>query len=213
VAPTLTAELTEAGMSHQFAAKLAADAEAHELPFAPDMRTAVRRALARRLPSALPHRAGALAVAFAGPGSTSCSDALASAYKRAGRDARMVASLDKARALTERVETEAVLAVDLPPVAADRAEVDALARHVGQLVLDEVVVVIPAELDLPSARALLDRLQPLSPTALTLSLDAQDAGLGAALELACTARLPIMYVYDGAIARSDSMSLAERLLQ
>ncbi|MGN6187577.1 MAG: hypothetical protein ACTHOE_01655 [Conexibacter sp.] len=214
LAPSLTSELTAKGMSHAFASKLIADAEAHELPFAPDARTATRRALARKLPTALPHRAGALAVAFAGPGSTGCADALATAYKRAGRDARAVASLDKARALVERADADQVLAVDLPPIATDRAEVDALAARIHQLQLDDVIAVVPADLDLPTARALMDRLQPLSPTALALSLDADDAHIGAAVELACTTRLPIAYVQSGtSIAPADPATLAERLLR
>jgi Meckel syndrome type 1 protein len=213
-APSLTTELTATGMSHQFATKLVADAEAHELPFTQgDMRTAVRRALARRLPTALPHRAGGLAVAFAGPGSTACADALASAYQRAGRDARAIASLDKARALLERGSPDAVIAVDLPPVATERAEVDALAERLGRLTLDETIAVMPAALDLPTARALLDRLQPLSPTALALSFDAEDPDLGAAIELACTSRLPIAYVHDDGILPADPARLAERVLR
>jgi len=212
-APSLTSELTARGMSHAFAERLVADAAAHELPFAPDMRTAVRRALARRLPTTIPHRAGGLAVAFAGPGSTACADALATAYKRAGRDARTVASLDKARGLLERGGHE-LLAVDLPPGATDRAEVDALAARVDVLQLDELVVALPGDLDLPTARALLDRVQPLSPTALALSLDADDACIVAALELSATSRLPIAYVHaDGAIAPADPAALAERLLR
>lgn len=210
--PSLTSELTAAGMSHAFAERLAKDAEAHELPFAQDMREAVRRAVARRLPTALPHRAGGLAIAFAGPGSTACADALATAYKRAGRDARAVASLDKARALLERADADAVIAVDLPPVAAELAEVDALARRIERLVLDEVVVVLPASFDLPTARAFVDRFQPLGPTAIAVALDAEDARLGAAVELACTARLPIAYVCDGAIVPAAPATLAERLL-
>jgi len=210
----LVAELTQAGMSHAFATKLVADAEAHELPFTQgDLRTATRRALARRLPTALPHRAGALAVAFVGPGSTSCADALASAYKRAGRDARTVASLDKARALIERHAADAVLAIDLPPVATEHAEVDALAGRIAQLELDELVAVLPADLDLPTARALADRLQPLSPTALAVSFDAEDAQIGAPVELACTTRLPVAYVQgETGIAPADPTTLAERLL-
>lgn len=212
-APSLTSELTAQGMSHAFAERLVQDAEAHELPFAPDMRTAVRRALVRRLPTALPHRAGGLAVAFAGPGSTACADALASAYKRAGRDARPVASLDKARALVERADADAVLAVDVPPVATERAEADALAARIAQLQLDELVAVVPAELDLPSARALLDRLGPLAPTGLAIVCARPHDVLGAAVELACATRLPLAYVHDGAaIAPADPAALAERLL-
>jgi len=212
-APSLTHELTAAGMSHAFAERLVQDAEAHELPFTQgDLRAATRKALARRIPTALPHRAGGLAVAFAGPGSTACASALAAAYKRAGRDARAVATLDHARTRIERAEPDAVIALDLPPIAAERAEVDALAERVATLQLDEVAAVLPAALDLPSARALLDRLQPLAPTALVL--DAVDAQLGAALELAATTRLPIAYVHDApdGIAPADPAALAQRLL-
>jgi len=214
-AETLTAELQRAGTSASFAVRLIADAEAHELPFADgDLREATRRAFARRLPTALPHRAGGLAVAFAGPGSTACADALASAYKRAGRDARNVASLDKARALLERGNPDAVIALDLPPIATVRAEGDALAERVAALQLDELIAVIPADVDLPTVRALLDRLQPLAPTALALSLDADDRQLGGALELACTSRLPIAYVQsDTGIAPADPAMLTERLLR
>lgn len=214
MAPALTAELMQTGMSATFAERLIADAQAHELPFAHgDERAAVRRALARRIPTSLPHRAGGLAVAFAGPGSTACADALATAYKRAGRDARAIASLDRAQARLERADADgdAVLALDLPPIATDRAEVVALAERLDRLTLDEIVAVLPADLDLPSARALLDRLGPLSPTA--LAIDAQDAQLGAALELACTTRLPIAYALQaGAISPADPTALVERLL-
>lgn len=213
--PALTAELTERGMSASFAERLIADAEAHELPFADgDLREATRRALARRIPTPIPHRAGGLAVAFAGPGSTACADALASAYRRAGRDGHAVATLEKARTRLERGNPDALVALDLPPVASERGEVDALAARLDALQLHELLAVIPAGLDLPTARQLLDRLQPLSPTALALLLDAEDAPLGAALELACTTRLPLAYVYEGgAIAPADPARLAERLLQ
>lgn len=212
----LTHELTSAGMSHAFAERLVADAEAHELPFADgDAREAVRRALARRIPTSIPHRAGGLAVAFAGPGSTACASALAAAYKRAGRDARAVATLDQARTRLERGNPDALLALDLPPIAAERAEVDALAARVHQLHLDELLLVLPAELDLPSARALHERLAPLAPTGLALACDAAGAAaLGAALELACTTRLPLAYVNEaaGTIAPADPPALAARLL-
>jgi len=213
-APSLTQELIAAGMSHAFAERLVTDAEAHELPFAQDLRAATRRALARRLPTALPHRAGGLAVAFAGPGSTACADALATAYRRAGRDARAVATLDQARVRLERGNHDGVLALDLPPIAAERAEVDGLAARLARLTLDETIAVLPADLDLPTARALLERLRPLAPTAIALTLDAKDAQLGAALELACTTRLPILYVQsDTGIAPADLAMLAEGLLR
>lgn len=215
-ARSLVAELTRAGMSHAFAERLIADAEAHELPFADgDAREAVRRALARRVPTSLPHRAGGLAVAFAGPGSTACASALAAAYKRAGRDARAVATLDQARTRLERGNPDALLALDLPPIAAERAEVAALAERVHRLQLDELLVVLPADLDLPSARALFERLAPLAPTGIALACDAASAGnLGAALELACTTRLPLAYVHEaaGTIAPADPATLAERSL-
>jgi Meckel syndrome type 1 protein len=212
---TLTHELTQAGMSHTFAERLVQDAEAHELPFTNgDLRQATRRALARRIPTSLPHRAGGLAVAFAGPGSTACADALATAYKRAGRDARAEATLDRAQARLERGNPDEILVLDLPPIAAERAEVDALAERLARLTLDEVVAVLPADLDLPTARALLDRLGPLSLTAVALTGDAQDACPAAVVELVCTTRLPIAYVqtHATAIAPADPATLAERLL-
>jgi hypothetical protein len=210
----LAAELQRSGMSATFAERLVADAEAHELPFAQgDLRRATRRALARRVPTSLPHRAGSLAVAFAGPGSTACADALATAYRQAGRDARALASLDRAQARLDRAEAggDAVLALDLPPIATEPAEVAALAERLDRLTLDEIVAVIPADLDLLGARALLDRVGPLDPTA--LALDADGTQLGAALELACSTRLPVAYVQDaGTIAPADPTALAARLL-
>lgn len=211
-APALTEELTRGGMSASFAKRLVEDAEAHELPFATDLRAAVRRAVARRIPTSLPYRAGGLAVAFAGPGSTACADALASVYRRAGRDAHALATLEKARIRLERGNPDALLALDLPPVASARSEVDALAARLDALRLDEIVAVVPADLDLPAARALLDRMRPLAPTA--LALDAVGPDLGAAIELACETRLPLAYVHDavGGIAPVDPAPLAERLL-
>jgi hypothetical protein len=214
MAPTLAAELQQSGMSASFAERLIQDAEAHELPFVDgDRRQAVRRALARRLPTSLPHRAGGLAVAFAGPGSTACASSLAAAYKRAGRDARTVATLDQARARIERGAPDAVLALDLPPIPSDRAELTALAERVVQLELDEVLMVLPADLDLPSARGLHERLAELAPTGIALAAE-HGAPLGAALELACSTRLPIAYAHGDAatIAPADPMTLAERLL-
>jgi hypothetical protein len=219
VTAPLAVELQRAGMSASFAARLLADAEAHELPFADgDLRAATRRAVARRIPTSLPHRAGGLAVAFAGPGSTACADALASAYERAGRRAHAVATLEHARTRLERAAPDAVLALDLPPIAAGRDEADALARRLQAIQLDELLLVLPAELDLLSARALHERLAPLAPTGIALAAAARGGDphnqLGAALELACTTRLPLAYVLsdDGAIAPADATTLAERLL-
>jgi hypothetical protein len=160
----------------------------------------------------MPHRVGGLAVAFAGPGSTACASALAAVYKRAGRDARAVATLDQARARIERGNPDQVVALDLPPIPSDRAELTALAERVARLELDEVLMVLPADLDLPSARGLCERLAEFAPTGIALALDARDARLAAAVELACTTRLPLAYVLDGAIAPADPTRLAERLL-
>ncbi len=213
-APTLAQELTATGMSATFAERLVSEAEAHELPFTQgDLREATRRALARRIPTALPYRAGGLAVAFAGPGSTGCASALSAAYKRAGRDARTLATLDQARARIERAAPEAVLALDLPPIPSDPSEVAALAARVEAIELDELLMVLPADLDLPSLRGLHERLMPLAPTALALACDQPRPQLGAPLELACTTRLPIAYAFDGQrIVPAHPRALAEQLL-
>jgi hypothetical protein len=217
---SLATALGAAGLSPAFAERLLADAHAHELPFAAgDERAAVRRALARRIPTTLPHRAGGLAVAFAGAGSTACADALATAYVRAGRRAHAVATLDQARTRLERGAPDAVLALDLPPLPADRAGMEELARRLAGIELDELLLVVPADADLDAAHALLDRLAPLATTGIALACDDPATPLGAAVELACTTRLPLTYLLDRSntagglrIAPADPAAIAERLL-
>ncbi len=212
---SLAADLGAAGLSPDFAARLIADAVAHELPFTQgDERAAVRRALARRIPTALPHRAGGLAVAFAGSGSTAAADALATTYVKAGRRAHAVATIDQARTRLERGAPDALLALDLPPLPADKAGLEELARRLGAIELDEIVLVVPADAAADALRELHDRLAPLAPTGLALDCgDDPAVALGAAVELACTTRLPLAYVLAGArIAPADPTALAERLL-
>ncbi|HMJ04427.1 MAG TPA: hypothetical protein VK506_15910 [Conexibacter sp.] len=211
--------LRSAGFTEDFAERLTADAEAHELPFTQgDERAAVRRALARRIPTSLPHRAGGLAVAFAGSGSTACADALATAYVRAGRRGHAVATLEQARTRLAGGAPDAVLALDLPPLPRDRPGIDDLAERLQAIDLDEVLIVVPAAADPAELRALRDRLAPLAPTGLALDCgDDPAATLGAAVELACTTRLPLAYVLDQTpngtrIAPADPAALAERLL-
>lgn len=216
--PAGSGALHAAGLSAAFAERLLADARAHELPFTQgDERAAVRRTLARRLPAALPHRAGGLAVAFAGPGSTAAADALATAYVRAGRRAHAVATVDQARTRLERGAPDALVALDLPPLPHDADEIAQLADRLTAVELDETLLVIPADAGAEELRALHERVAALQPTG--LALDCRDAGsVGAALELACATRLPIAYVLDadpaaGArIAPADPAALAERLL-
>jgi hypothetical protein len=217
----LATALRDVGLSPAFTERLVADAQAHELPFTQgDHRAAVRRALARRLPTALPHRAGGLAVAFAGPGSTTAADALATAYVKAGRRAHSHATLEQARTRIERAAPDAVVALDLPPLSrdADRAEVEHLACRLATIELDEILLVVPAGADADDLRARHDRLRPLALTGLALDCgDDPAAPLGAAIELACTTRLPVTYVLDrtplGArMVPADPAALAERLL-
>lgn len=217
-AELLAEALEQAGFGGAFAARLQEDAEAHELPFAAgDHRQAARRALARRIPTALPHRAGGLAIAFAGAGSTACADALASAYVRAGRRAHAVATVEQARTRLERGAADALVALDLPPLDETAAGLDALTRQLAAIELDELLVVLPATLDRAAARTLLDRFAPLSPTGIALALDPASTRIGAALELVCTTRLPLAYVLASdparpTIAPADAAALAELLL-
>jgi Meckel syndrome type 1 protein len=219
----LALALERTGFGGAFAVRLQEDAEAHELPFtAGDHRRAARRALARRIPTSLPHRAGSLTVAFvgAGTGATGCADALASTYVRAGRRAHAVATVEQARATLDHGAPDAVVALELPPlVADDPAALDAVARELATIELDELLVVLPAALDLAAGRALLDRLAPLAPTGIALALgDGIAARIGPAVELACTTRLPLVYVLESdpvrprAIAPADAATLAEHLL-
>ena len=59
---------------------------------------------------------------------------------------RAVATLEQARDAASSAATPTpMLALDLPPIAAERAEVDALAERVATLQLDELVAVLPAD--------------------------------------------------------------------
>ncbi|MGB2710043.1 MAG: hypothetical protein WBC33_00890, partial [Conexibacter sp.] len=66
-------------------------------------------------------------------------------------------------------------------------------------------------------RALHERLAPLAPTGVAILHDEDGACPGAALELACTTRLPLVYVLESGPARppiapADPFALAERVV-
>ncbi len=213
----LLAALIARGMSEPFAERLLADASAHELPFVPgrDLRAAVVRALARRLPVPLPRNSGDLAIAFAGAGSTRCADALTMAYVQAGIRARAVSTFEQARTRLVGGAGYAVVVLDVPPLDMADAEQRAhVAAQLGELGLDEVQIVLPTTLDLAGAQALHAALAPLAPTGFTIADGGPSDRIGAPLELACTTRLPLAYVLgaDGAIAPADPLALARELL-
>jgi flagellar biosynthesis GTPase FlhF len=96
--------------------------------------------------------------------------------------------------------------------------VRALATRLGSLQLGETQLVLPATLGAGAAAELHERLAPLAPTGIALThTDATDH-LGAVVELACTAALPLAFVLDGlalpgALAPADPDRIAERLLR
>jgi flagellar biosynthesis GTPase FlhF len=205
-----------------------ADALAHELPFAVagDPRAAVRRALARRIPLALPRRGTGAAVAFVGAGGagkTRCAAGLASAYARAGHvpvacialapedggaalrrllepagvELDVVATAAAARARIERAPADALVVLDTPAASpGDAAGIAALAAQLAPLRLDEVQLVVPAGLAAAAAHELHERLAPLKPSGIALSHADATAHLGVVVELACTTRLPLAYVAE-----------------
>ena len=203
----------------------------------------VRGALARRLASAPPPATGRATIALAGAagsGSTPLAAGLAAAYAAAGdlpvacialRPADGGASLRgllegagvevhvardtaEARAAAERLGERGIAIVDLPAVAPrDEAAVRTLKRECSRLAVTERHVVMPATLGRPAARELLERLRPLSPTALALTQADETAGIGAVLELAIDAALPLSYVATSeGVAPADPQALAGTVL-
>jgi hypothetical protein len=207
----------------------------------------VRGALAQRIPVApsLPTRGAAIVVVGAGgSGKTSYCAALMRAYRKNGalevgygtltRDPESpglnlllsphvmwptpVGAPRSLRAL-RRVRGEGLLVLDTPRLSpADRVGIRELARMLGELTPERVVVALPATLGATAATQLLEALRPLSPNALVVTHADETDQIGVAVEAACTFGIAPEYVLDrnrsGAwrVGRMDPAGLAERLL-
>lgn len=228
-AAEVTGTLATHGLAPAAAEELLVDATAHVLPFTPgaDVRTAVRSALARRIPIPAPPRLGGRVVAFVGAGGsgkTRCSAGLAAAYaqgssvpvacltlapvdggaelsallKPHGVKVEAVATPEAAAQRLAALRGGALVVLDTPAVSpGDIAGVEQLAEDLGQLGLDEVQLVVPATLSAAVAQELFERLAPLEPTGIAMTHADATDHIGTVVELSCATRLPLSYVNSG----------------
>jgi len=222
-------QLATRGLAPAATDELLLDATAHVLPFTPgaDVRTAVRGALARRIPTPPPARIGGRAVAFvgaAGGGKTRSTAGLAAAYARGstlpvacltlapadggaeltallkphGVNVEVVETPEKALDRLTALRAEAVVVLDTPAVSpVDGPSVEALGALLAGLQLDEVQLVVPATLSAAVVQEQVERLAPLQPTGITMTHADATDHIGAVVELACATRLPLSYVNSG----------------
>jgi len=207
----------------------------------------IRSALAQRIPVAplLPTSGAAIVVVGAGgSGKTSYCAALMRAYRKSGVLEAGYATLSwdpegtglnmllsphvmwpspiaaprSLRAL-RRVRGEGLVLVDTPRLSpADRAGIRDLARMLGELKPERVVIALPATLGATAAAQLLQALRPLGANALVVTHADETDQIGVAVEAACEFGLAPEYLLDRnraggwRVGRMDPASLAERLL-
>jgi flagellar biosynthesis GTPase FlhF len=208
---------------------------------------AVRMTLAQRIPvaPALPAQGAAIVLVGAGgAGKTTCCATLLGAYRKNSTLPASFATLTRgsergdlqmllspqlmkptaatsARALkalrTARADGLAVL--DTPRLSpADRTGIRELARLLGELAPERVVVALPATLGAAAAAQLLQALAPLGANALAVTHGDETDQIGVAVEAACRFGLAPEYLLDRGrsggwrLSRIDPTALAGRLL-
>lgn len=222
-------QLETLGLAPAATEELLLDATAHVLPFTQgsDVRSAVRSALARRIPTLAPPRIGGRAVAFVGAGGggkTRCTAGLVAAYaqgstlpvacvtlapadggaelsgllKPHGVRVEVAENAERAAERIAALRSEAVVVLDTPAVApSDQAGIEALAAQLAPFELDEIQLVVPATLSAAVAQELVERLSPLGATGITMTHADATEHIGAVVELSCATRLPLSYVNSG----------------
>jgi flagellar biosynthesis GTPase FlhF len=208
---------------------------------------AVRATLAQRIPVAppLPSKGAAIVVVGAGgAGKTTCCAALLGAYRKSSSLPASFATITRAsergelqiilspyimkpsparapRALraVSRARGDGVTVLDTPSVSpSDRTGIRELARLLGELKPERVVVALPATLGATAAAQLLQALKPLGANALAITHADETDQLGVAVEAACRFGLAPEYMLEGARAggwrlrQVGPSALAERLL-
>jgi flagellar biosynthesis GTPase FlhF len=209
---------------------------------------AVRTVLAQRIPvaSPLPTRGAAIVVVGAGgSGKTTCCAALLGAYRSGGTLPASCATLTRAdehgelemilspkimnatpanapRALRalRRARVDGLAVIDTPRVSpVDRAGVRELARLLGELKPERVLVALPATLGAAAAAQLLEALAPLGANSLALTHAEETDQIGVAIEAACRFGLAPEYTLERGrsggwrLSRVDPTGLAAKLLQ
>jgi len=243
----LAAELAQAGFDEAFAAGILDTATAHVLAFTPrlGLRRAARVALERHLPHAAPAPAHGGLVVLVGPGGagkTKCVECVAERYQRSstvavGRgelsleaDGKALLTLSphigapaqlaakEAQSALTVARTHGLALLDTPALSpADAGGVKALARVIGGLAPERVIVALPATLSASAATRLLEAMRALKPDAVAITHADESDQLGVAVQAACAFGLAVEYVLTGArgeraLARIEPSTLAERLL-
>jgi hypothetical protein len=208
---------------------------------------AVRATLAQRIPVAppLPTKGAAIVVVGAGgAGKTACCAALLGAYRKSSSMPASFATLTREpergalqvvlspyimkpsparepRALRalRRARGEGMMVLDTPNVSpSDRTGIRELARLLGELEPERVVVALPATLGATAAAQLLQALRPLGAHALAVTHADETDQIGVAVEAACRFGLAPEYMLDRARAggwrlrQTTPSALAEKLL-
>jgi flagellar biosynthesis GTPase FlhF len=229
-------DLLDVGVSEDLTAELIDAAVAHVLPFAfhSSLATAVRSALAARIPRLALLPAHSATVAIVGPGGsgkTSCCATLLGAYRRAGilpaRCATVtllgergepavllspqimqplaIASPHAGQALAQ-ARKEGLLLLDMPALSpAEGPAIERVAGLLEELKPDRVVVALPATLGAKAAAQLLDALAPLRASALAITHSDETDQLGVAVETACAFGLAPEYLLDRSRVRGGLM--------
>lgn len=208
--------------------------------------TVVSRELAQRIPVApLAHPGVSAWVGAGGAGKTSAIAALARAHAEHGglrvacvsvqtpdRGATLRAALEGAPvdvyAPVDDAEAVALVGqltaagltvfVDTPAVSPrNAAEVKALGRRLKRLGVQEVHLCIPATLGLDVARDVVEAASALKPAGMTITHGDETDRLGAAVQLAIDAGLPVSFVHEGGstgrgLRAADPVELAKALI-
>jgi flagellar biosynthesis GTPase FlhF len=243
-AMAVVAELVGRGMSVPTADAAVSQAAAHELPFTPrgDLREAVRRAIARRLPVHAAPPADDVVIAVVGTGGsgkTTVVAGLAAAYSGAGslpvscvalgrrdggselsglvgdRDIALGSAATGTQAARQlRDADQGLFLLDASAVnITDAQAVESLSHELSALVPDEVLVTLPATLSARAAQQQLAGLSQLSLTGIVLTHVDETDQIGMAVELACASGTPLAFVADsGRISRAEPNAIAARLL-
>ena len=191
------------------------------------LREAVRTCLTRLLPryGGLPHDGALVAVVGGGGvGKTRCAAAIATAYRSAGSlgvRAVVLGRYDSGAQLSALLEPQGVPVVtaergsraageiaasrrgqlvvaDTPTVSpADPAGIGILGVELSSLAPEEVLVAIPATMNLAAARQMLTALAPLEPTAIVVTHADETDQLGTAAEISIESGLPIAFIHRG----------------